>query len=448
MKKLIALLLAVVMVLGLAACATKTETPAADTPATETPAASTENETTDKPVNIELWYQGEEKASTPAMTAIQALEDYQLENPNFNAEIISGGEADVYLQKVLMGASANTLPELFAATAFNVAGIPETGVLYDMTEIIDSDAEWSARFNDKAWEKHFQFTDGKKFGVPMQTEIQGWFLNKRLFDEVGLEIPVTYEDWLTCIDKFYEAGITPIAYGGVDTWSRWGFDIWFQRYGFNDNLDKILSGEMKFADFALPIYEKIDEMAKHHAFPENVSTATYSEALALFTEGKAAMITTGSWVLEDLLASKDVDNFVFSWGPEFSDSEYNQKVGTKATAWAIWVSNKAAESPEKLADVTAYLKKMSDPEVVNKLVEEKHIIPACSFNASDVDIPNLMVSLLEKKDDEYASGGEIAGFIDSSFETVYWNTISAVITQTATPEEAVQMLDDAMATRS
>ena len=45
MKKLIALLLAVVMVLGLAACATKTETPATDTPATDTPAASTETET-------------------------------------------------------------------------------------------------------------------------------------------------------------------------------------------------------------------------------------------------------------------------------------------------------------------------------------------------------------------------------------------------------------------
>lgn len=45
MKKLIALLLAVVMVLGLAACATKAETPATDTPATDTPAASTETET-------------------------------------------------------------------------------------------------------------------------------------------------------------------------------------------------------------------------------------------------------------------------------------------------------------------------------------------------------------------------------------------------------------------
>ena len=41
MKKLIAMLLALVMVLGLVACAAKTETPAAETPAAETPAEET-----------------------------------------------------------------------------------------------------------------------------------------------------------------------------------------------------------------------------------------------------------------------------------------------------------------------------------------------------------------------------------------------------------------------
>ena len=112
---------------------------------------------------------------------------------------------------------------------------------------------------------------------------------------------MTYEEWLTCIDKFNEAGIQPIAYGAVDAYSRWGFDIWFWRYGFGDNMDKILSKEMKFADFALPVYQKIDEMAKHTAFPENVSTATCSEAIELFSAGQAAMVTTGSWELENLL---------------------------------------------------------------------------------------------------------------------------------------------------
>ena len=50
MKKLIAMLLAMVMVLGLVACAAKTEPPAADTktetPAAETPAAETPAEET------------------------------------------------------------------------------------------------------------------------------------------------------------------------------------------------------------------------------------------------------------------------------------------------------------------------------------------------------------------------------------------------------------------
>ena len=82
--------------------------------------------------------------------------------------------------------------------------------------------------------------------------------------------------------SFNEAGIQPIAYGAVDTTAAGAFDIWFWRYGFGDNMDKILSKEMKFADFAVPLYEKIDEMAKKNAFPENASTASYSEAFELF----------------------------------------------------------------------------------------------------------------------------------------------------------------------
>lgn len=444
-KRIVCAMLAALVAMSAAACGNdggNGGTASTDSAASgETSGATAEGE----PVSIEVWFQGAKEEGFLYETATKALEEYQKVNPNFEANIMPGGEADVYLQKVLMAAASDDLPEMFGATAFNLTGIPETGVLVDMTEAIDSDSEWSARFTDEAWEKHFQFTDGKKYGVPLQSEIQGWFLNKRLFDEQNLEIPVTYEEWLACIDKFNEAGIQPIAYGAVDTYSRWGFDIWFWRYGFGDNMDKILSKEMKFADFAVPLYEKIDEMAKKNAFPENASTASYSEAFELFLGGEAAMITTGSWELESLLKSSEVDNFVFSWGPEFSDSEYDQKVGTKATAWAYWVGSKAKESDAKLAAVTEYLKMMSDPAVVTYLTEEKNMITACQYEGDTSVLPGLMQSLLEKKDDDYASGGEISGFIDPSFETAYWNSVSAVITQTATPEEAVQQLDDAMA---
>ena len=404
-KRIVCAMLAALVAMSAAACGNdggNGGTASTDSAASgETSGAAAEGE----PVSIEVWFQGAKEEGFLYETATKALEEYQKVNPNFEANIMPGGEADVYLQKVLMAAASDDLPEMFGATAFNLTGIPETGVLVDMTEAIDSDSEWSARFTDEAWEKHFQFTDGKKYGVPLQSEIQGWFLNKRLFDEQNLEIPVTYEEWLACIDKFNEAGIQPIAYGAVDTYSRWGFDIWFWRYGFGDNMDKILSKEMKFADFAVPLYEKIDEMAKKNAFPENASTASYSEAFELFLGGEAAMITTGSWELESLLKSSEVDNFVFSWGPEFSDSEYDQKVGTKATAWAYWVGSKAKESDAKLAAVTEYLKMMSDPAVVTYLTEEKNVITACQYEGDTSVLPGLMQSLLEKKDDDYASGG-------------------------------------------
>ena len=86
---------------------------------------------------------------------------------------------------------------------------------------------------------------------------------------------------------------------------------------------------------------------------------------------------------------------------------------------------------------------MSDPAVVTYLTEEKNVITACQYEG-DTSKAARINAVPAGEEGDYASGGEISGFIDPSFETAYWNSVSAVITQTATPEEAVQQLDDAL----
>lgn len=394
-------------------------------------------------VKIEMW--GQENDVSGFEKFQKALDIYNERYPDAPLEIefIPGGDADPYLQKLLMAADTNTLPDLFLGTCAYIDGIWETGALLDITEYIESDAEWSARFISGAFNLQEQYTGGAKYGVPYQNEFQGFILNKRLFDEQGLEIPVTWEEWLNCIEVFKEADITPIAYGATDNWSRWGFDLFFHRYGFYDNLDAILNGEMQFSEIGTAAFEKIDELAKLGAFPENVNTATYTEALELFKAGQAAIITTGSWELSSLLESEEANNFVLSWGPEFSDSEYDQKYAAKLCSWTAFCSNKVGDDPVKLERVLNYLKIMSDEEYVNWLVEEKTWYPAYTYTG-DAELPELYTSMLAKIEDEYFGVGEMASYVDTSFQAAWWNACSAVITQTATPEEAAQQLDDAI----
>ena len=99
------------------------------------------------------------------------------------------------------------------------------------------------------------------------------------------------------------------------------------RYGYFDKIDNILAGKVKFnnPDF-LKFYQKIDDLRTAGAFPENVSTLSYFQAVDMFAAGKAAMLDAGVWETKKLESSPIAKDVGFSWGPTFSDGVGNQKV--------------------------------------------------------------------------------------------------------------------------
>ena len=82
--------------------------------------------------------------------------------------------------------------------------------------------------------------------------------------------------------------------------------------------------------------------------------------------------------------------------------------------------------------------------MINYATEELTAMTACKYNGDISKLSGLFNSVVEKSSDDYPGYGEMASYIDPTFESVYWNAVSAVITQTATPEEAAKQLDDVM----
>lgn len=394
----------------------------------------------DDRVELDIWLQVTDTTDTEEKYAAFAEA-----HPEIKLNFVAGGDASSYMQKLLMAADNGNLPDVFDATCANVVGIPESGALLDISGYIDD--EWMSRIASNGLTlQQEMYGEDTIYGVPDLNEIQGWFLNKAMFEAQGLEIPTTWDEWVNCMQVFIDAGITPIAHGASNTWSRWGFDLFFDRYGFVENKEALVNKEMKFSEFCIPAFERIAEMAEMGAFPSNVSTATHTEALELFKAGVCPIITVGSWALSGLLESEYADDFVFSWGPEFTDSEYPQNYGTKTCSWTWWVNKDVEKDEAKLNAILAWFRYMADPTFLQYKVD--HGDGLCAYNLDEVDMSNirpLYSSMLEKSTDDYIGVGEISSYLDPSFETEYWNAVSAVITQTATPEEAAQMLDTAQA---
>ena len=108
MKKLLALLLALAMVFGLAACGssgTAEETKAAEAPAAEGAEAAAPTEETLEPVTLKIWFHGSTVTPDASETVLKEVNAYLQEKLNVTLEVIWGtwGDFDTATVTALTG---------------------------------------------------------------------------------------------------------------------------------------------------------------------------------------------------------------------------------------------------------------------------------------------------------------------------------------------------------
>ena len=106
--------------------------------------------------------------------------------------------------------------------------------------------------------------DGKLVAIPQEVVAYGLFVNKDMFDQYGLELPKTPEEFLECCRVFKENGIeTPV---GANRWWLETF-VFAQAYadlynGQNTEAEiaALNSGEARYSDYMRPGFEFLKEM--------------------------------------------------------------------------------------------------------------------------------------------------------------------------------------------
>jgi len=88
-------------------------------------------------------------------------------------------------------------------------------------------------------------SDGKNYQLPVDYVDIAVFYNKEIFDELGLAVPASWQEWLACCETIKQGGYTPIAIGG-DAMSFWAGDMgWLVRLigdaYLRDQVPKIMS---------------------------------------------------------------------------------------------------------------------------------------------------------------------------------------------------------------
>lgn len=138
--------------------------------------------------------------------------------------------------------------------------------------------------------------DGKTYAVPLATQTLQMFYNKAIFEELGLEAPTTWDEFIDVNESLLEASVTPMALGAKDDWILPIFHdiVGSARYGGADFEERVLSGETDFND---PDYvaslQLITDLEKY--LTPDVVGVSYTDSQIQFTSGQAAQFPGGSF---------------------------------------------------------------------------------------------------------------------------------------------------------
>jgi len=189
---------------------------------------------------------------------------------------------------------ANSAGDLITCRPFDASlELFRKGQLADLTDL-----EGMANFSDVA-KSAWSTDDGRQtFCVPMASVIHGFIYNKEIFDELGLEIPQTEDEFFALLDKIKEDGsYIPLAMGTKDLWDI--ATMGYQNIGPNywkgeEGRKALIAGEQKLTDE--PWVEPFRVLTRWQPYMgEGFEAQTYPDSQNLFTLGRAAIYPAGSW---------------------------------------------------------------------------------------------------------------------------------------------------------
>ena len=326
MKKLVALVLAACLLLGITSAFAEGEK-----------------------ITLTLWdIATESDANRPAYDA--ALAAIKEAHPEIEIVEVST-ENQTYKDKIAAAmADTTTLPDIFFTWSGAFLGdFVEQKAVYALNDVYANLA-----FKDSLPEVMLAngTFDGKSYAVPLTMNIVVLFANMDLLAQAGwTEVPTTYDDLIKCCDDLVAAGITPFGCSGKETWCVTEYlEPIMEKYVGAETLGSIFAGKTSWKDEDIKTaVATFQEMINKGYFDANGMSLGNDEVKANFIAGKYAFYQNGSWNCGEVNDAEG--NFKVALFPVMNADRatYAQVIGGPSDSLAISASSPNAELAAQIA---------------------------------------------------------------------------------------------------
>lgn len=265
---------------------------------------------------------------------------YKKSHPNVNIEIEKLKDSGAFEEAMKIRAAAGELPDLMTFKPYMLSSFSD--------QVMDLGGLEAAENN--LYAKDYAI-DGKVVGLPEITGVTYVFYWKSIFEELDIEIPQTWGEFIEASVKIKEnSDIIPIMMGAKDAWADYPFNEYMPALEADDGalwntmaaMDEPFSPDQPF-NIA---YQKIQDLYDAKVFGVDPLGLSFDQAKGMFGEKQGAMISGGVWlfpfVLEADAGNDDLGSFFLP-----TRNDVSEPFRTISQADAFWSISDESEVKEE-----------------------------------------------------------------------------------------------------
>ncbi|WP_332695281.1 ABC transporter substrate-binding protein [Halalkalibacter lacteus] len=288
---------------------------------------------------------------------------FEEEHPNIKIEQNHVPEPGTVLMSRL---SQNDVPEIVAYNGDKVYGeAAKGGAFVDFT-------------GDKIVEKIIPsyidminlLSDNEQInGLPHSANANTVLYNKTKFEELGLEIPTTWDEFIELAEEIEAAGETPFYSPYGEAWTALPpFNALASNLHGDDFFEKRHAEETTFADRYQEVSEKMLTLLEYT--DNDVFGTNYNQANTAFANGESVMYMMGVWAISQIQeANPDIELGAFAL-PASNNADENRLVSGVDTLLTI---SATAQHPEEARTFVEFL---LEEENVQFYIDEQKLFSA------------------------------------------------------------------------
>ena len=380
-------------------------------------------------IEITFWHQ---YTDNTVMDDIAAA--YMADHPNVTINVVAIKTQDINTT-LRMALTSGTGPDIF----YYDAGPGYMGALADAGLLLELDAyaeEYGWEEELAGWALNAGTRNGHLYGIASEYEMLCVYYNKAIFEQLGVEIPTTYDEFLNICATAKEAGIVALGLDDMEKWPGYHYEsLFYGAFGGPDLVTSILNQEQENGWNQPELAAGLDALRSLVAegytseFPNGIA---HDDALRDFYTGGAAMFMTGTWQVNAMYENMGDNVGIFIFPSASEDIITTPPVGVGS---AMQVSATTAHPDE----VISFLDYIYDAEGGAKIWMAGSYITPADVDTSDMTFNPLFLEVVEIADTTDVYNHNIDVLMPARVNDATGNYVQQVIDGLITGQEAVEI---------